>query len=176
MGSASRFGAERARPWLRVGLGIVVWACIACASTTQYTTGMVSSVTTSGPLTLRLEAPAIVAGGQPVPLRLVLTNTSDSTVRIGVPDQKFYRTDFKIMQGSRTVWHKLRHRSCACAEMTGPLSPNSSVTFVDFWPQRSNHHWPIAPGKYTVKAIVFEASFGNTPGGIESAPVDIRVR
>jgi len=109
-------------------------------------------------------------------LRLVLTNISDRTVMIGVPDQRFYRTDFKVMQGSRTVWHKLRHKSCACAEMEGPLSPNSSVTFLDFWPQRNNHHWPIAPGKYTVKGIVFEANFSNTPGGIESAPVDIRVR
>src|SRR4051812_46443467 len=87
-------------------------ACIACASTTAYTTGTVSSVVTTGPLSLRLDVPAVVAGGQLIPLRLVLTNVGKTTVMIGVPDQKFARTDFMVMHGTRQVWNKLRHRSC----------------------------------------------------------------
>jgi hypothetical protein len=127
--------------------GLAASACIAWASTTAYTTGTVSSLSVTGPVSLRLDVPAVVAGGQPLPLRLVLTNLGKVTVMIGVPDQKFFRTDFMVMHGSRQVWHKLRHRSCGCAVQEGPLSPNDSLVFQESWPQRSDHHWPVSPGR-----------------------------
>lgn len=137
---------------------------------------MASSIRTQGPLSLRLEAPAIVGGGQPVPLRIVMTNISNDTLTIAVPDHAFFQTDIKITQWSMQIWHKLRHHSCGCAALEWPLAPHDSVVFRDLWPQRTNHHWPVAPGKYTVIATVDEEGVNRNCCGIQSAPIQIRVR
>src|SRR5436309_698748 len=81
-----------------------------CASTVAYTSGMTTSVRTSGPFSLRLEAPAVVAGGQPVPLRLVLTNISKDTVMFALPSLGQLQTDYKVYRWSYRVRHKLWHR------------------------------------------------------------------
>lgn len=142
----------------------------------RYTTGTVSSASVTGPLSLRFEAPAFVAGGQPVPLRLVLTNIGKVTVVIGLPSESFFQTDLQVVQGSRIVWQKFRHRSCACSALEIQLSPNDSLVFRDLWPQRNNHHWQVGSGKYTVKGVLRESGVTQTSGGIEIPPVDIRVR
>jgi hypothetical protein len=135
-----------------------------------------SSVQVAGPLSLRLEVPAVIAGGQSVPLRLVVTNISKDTVMIGRPDHEFFVTDYTVMHGSRVVWQKLRHRSCACAELSGPLAPSASLSFLDYWPQRNNHHWPVSPGRYTVTGTIDVDDLPGTPGSSEVGPVEFRVR
>ncbi|MFL5483202.1 MAG: hypothetical protein ACJ8AK_13565 [Gemmatimonadaceae bacterium] len=137
---------------------------------------MTSSVTTSGPFSLRLEAPAVIAGGQPVPLRLVLTNISKDTVMFALPSVGRLQTDYKVYRWSYRVRHKLWHRSGASAELQGPLAPGDSLIFMDMWPQRTDHRLPVGPGKYTVIGTVHELGNTQSTEGIVSAPLQVRIR
>jgi hypothetical protein len=107
---------------------------------------------------------------------MVMTNISNDTLMVSVPDHGFFQTDIMVTQWSMQIWHKLKHKSCGCAALEWPLAPHDSVIFHDVWPQRTNHHWPLAPGKYTVKGVVFEEGVTRVGGEIESAPITIRVR
>src|SRR5882672_3090685 len=138
---------------------IGVLAFVACASTTAFTTGTTKSVTVMGPLSLRLEVPAVVAGGQPVPLRLVLTNVGEDTLWIRLPGQPHRQADFVVTRWSKEVWQKLRRGGWLDVAMEGQFAPNDSLVFHDLWPQRTNHGWPVGPGKYTVRGIVHEEPF-----------------
>ena len=160
----------------RVLAAVSLMACAGCASTVAYTSGTANSLTTSGPFSLRLEVPAVVAGGQPVSLRLVLKNITKDTLMVAMPDVVMLRTDYKVYRWSHRVWHKLWHRSGASAELQGPLAPNDSLMFTDFWPQRTDHRVPVGPGKYTIIGTVHENGVTQATEGIVSAPVQVRVR
>ena len=139
-------------------------------------TGTVSSLTVTGPWSLRLDAPAVVGGGQAVPLRLVLTNTGEKTLRIELPGDQRHRADFVVMRGSTEVWEKLRGAMSLDFLWVMHIAPNDSVVFQDLWPQRTNRRRLVSPGKYTVKGIVFERTLTKSPGGMVSAPVEVIIR
>jgi hypothetical protein len=160
--------------FLAVGIGLL--ASDACASTTAFTAGTVSSLTATGPFSLRLEVPAVVAGGQPVPLRLVLTNVGKDTLRIRLPGQPHRQADFVVTRWSKEVWQKLRRGGWLDVAMEGLFAPGDSLVFHDLWPQRTNHGWSVGPGNYTVRGIVHERAVTNGLGGIVSAPVEFRIR
>ena len=162
--------------WRTVVIAVAAMACGGCASTVAYSSGTASSLSKSGPLSLRLDAPAVVAGGQPVQLRLVLTNISRDTVMVVLPDVVPWRTDYQVYRWSHRAWHKLWHRGGEGAALMARVAPNDSLVFTDKWPQITNHRVPVGPGKYTIIGTVYEAGVTQTIGGIVSAPVQVRVR
>jgi intracellular proteinase inhibitor BsuPI len=173
--AAAVFPHERRFPRILPPI-VAILASQACASATAFSTGTASSLTVSGPFSLRLEVPPEVAGGQPVPLRLVLTNVGKDTLRIILPGQTHRRADFVVMRRSKKVWQKLRRGAWEDIAMEGRLAPNDSLVFQDLWPQQTNHGGPVGPGKYTVKGIIDESGVTKALGGIVSAPVAFRIR
>ena len=150
--------------------------CAGCASTMAYTVGSATSTTVRGPYRLRLDAPAVVAGGQPVSLRFVLTNVAQHSVLISMPCYPHQHVDFVVTRGSRQVWDKLRGSTIMeCALMAG-LAPNDSMVFREVWGQRDNHRRRVSPGRYSVQATVVESTSAEFPEGITSAPVAFRIR
>lgn len=156
--------------------GFVVVACGACASTMAYSAGNASSVNVRGPYRLRLEVPAVVAGGQPVPLRFVLTNVAKESVLVTMPCYPHQHVNFVVMHGSRQVWDKLRGSTILECALEARLAPNDSMVFRGLWGQRDNHRHRVSPGRYSVTASVVEGESKEFPEGITSAPVEFRIR
>ena len=154
----------------------MVVACAACASTTAYTAGTASSLNLRGPFRLRLEVPAVVAGGQPVTLRFVLTNVSRESVLVTMPCYPQQHVDFVVMHGSRKVWDKMRGSTILECALEAHLAPNDSMVFRGLWAQRDNHRHRVSPGRYSVTASVVESESRELPEGITSAPVEFRIR
>lgn len=150
-------------------MAAAVVALFGCASTTRYTEGTATSLAVVDSLSLRLEVPAVVAGGQPVRMRLVVTNVSTRTLTIGLPGDPKQRADFVVMLGKKEFWEKLRGATILESLMEARIAPNDSLVFVDFWQQRTNHRRPVAKGRYRVKGILVET-------GIASEPVEFRIR
>jgi hypothetical protein len=135
-----------------------------------------SAVRAPGPLSLTLEVPVVATIGQPVPLRLTLTNTGSDTVMIGLPGVESQRADFVVSKGGKEVWSKLRGSTMLDVLLTGPLVPGEATTFNAIWTQRDNHGNRVAAGAYTVQGFLNESLASHSAGGIVSAPVEIRIR
>lgn len=106
------------------------------------------------PLELRLEAPAQVRAGQPVPLRLVLTNRGDRPVEVELTGQPI-AFDFAVVASDGTeVWRRLVGVPIEAILQPRTLAPGQEIAFTDSWDQRTNTGQPVTAGAYRVRGIL----------------------
>ena len=122
-------------------------------------------------LRLRLEAPAHVRQGAPVPLVFTVTNTGT----VGVTLQLLGRTptaDFRVLDSrSRVIWTRLRGQTLLGALRLYPLEAGKSLSFREVWHQLTEAGTKVAPGIYTVLGVLLT----DDPKGLQSAPARISI-
>ena len=101
-------------------------------------------------LSMILHLPSEVKAGEPVPLSLVVRNTSQQPVYLETGDSTT-TFDVRVMdQSGKTVWRRMHERESLAALHEQNLAPGEEVQFADTWDQRSNAGARVPQGKYEV--------------------------
>ncbi|HKC38352.1 MAG TPA: BsuPI-related putative proteinase inhibitor [Gemmatimonadales bacterium] len=98
-------------------------------------------------------APDSVRPGEPVPIALHITNTSDRPVDLYVSGRTI-TFDIIVARDGEVVWRRLKHTSTQQILQVKTLSPGKNFELKDSWRQRTNAGAPVAPGDYTVTGII----------------------
>jgi hypothetical protein len=108
-------------------------------------------------LTIDLRMPAKVPYGEPVPVELVVRNTSDRPVWLETGDST-YAFDF-IVAGpdGKEIWrrlHSMQGDPIPASLRRQAIAPGESVRFQGTWNQRSNSGSEVNPGTYWVQGTL----------------------
>lgn len=107
-------------------------------------------------LALELRVPSAVGYGQPVPLTLLVRNTSARPVWLETGDKDFAFTFSIALTGDVAVWNRLH-------SLSGPrltilkmhaIAPGDSMQFQDTWDQQDDRGTQVAPGTYVVRGAL----------------------
>ncbi|MGH7518616.1 MAG: BsuPI-related putative proteinase inhibitor [Gemmatimonadales bacterium] len=97
-----------------------------------------------------ITAPSDVPQGDPVPVTLRLTNTSDRPLTVYLQGRP---TAFDIVvkdEGGAVVWRRLEGQTITAILGIRTLAPGETLSFEDVWPQRDQAGRPAPPGLYTI--------------------------
>lgn len=101
-------------------------------------------------LRLDIEAPQRFPRGEPVPITLIIRNTSDRHVELYVTGRPV-AFDIVITSADGTVvWRRLEGQTIAAALQVLELRPHSMFELRDDWTQRTNTGVAVNPGTYTI--------------------------
>jgi hypothetical protein len=104
-------------------------------------------------LVLRLEVPADVRVGQPVPLTLKLQNTSKHPVELPFSGRPAY--DFVVTRpDGMEVWSWSHGQAIQAILEFKTLKPGEALEFAAAWEQRDNEGQPVPSGTYRVQGIL----------------------
>lgn len=95
-------------------------------------------------------APSDVRQGDPVPVTLRLTNTSDRPLTVYLQGRP---TAFDIVvkdEAGTVVWRRLEGQTITAILGIRTLEPGAALSFEDAWPQRDRSGRPTPPGLYTI--------------------------
>lgn len=116
-----------------------------------------NAVTDYAALTVEIDIPSQATGGHPLPLRLVVHNSSSRPVWLETGDSA-YAFDFVVSDSvGAEVWSRLRSRRNDPIPMiirSRPVAAGDSVVFADSWNQRTNGGFPARPGRYWIRGIL----------------------
>lgn len=103
-----------------------------------------------------LRVPPEIAAGRPMPLELVVRNTSDRPVWLKMGDSAFAFNFIVSGADGAVVWDRARGLEGAVPLILieRPVPPGDSVRFSDTWNQLSNTGRRIAPGTYSVRGTL----------------------
>jgi hypothetical protein len=114
-------------------------------------------VTDYAALKVKVDVPSHSTGGRPLPLRLVVHNSSRRPVWLETGDSA-YAFDFVVSDSLGTeVWSRLHSRRSDPIPMiirSRPIAPGDSVVFTDLWNQRTNAGDPARPGRYWIRGTL----------------------
>jgi hypothetical protein len=107
-------------------------------------------------LSLELRVPSPVGYGQPVPLTLLVRNTSTRPVWLETGDRN-YAFNFSIAPAEdEAIWNRLnslRDPRLAILKMNA-IAPGDSMQFQDTWDQHDDRGKQVAPGTYVVRGAL----------------------
>jgi intracellular proteinase inhibitor BsuPI len=101
-------------------------------------------------LSLDLEVPKRFPLGEPVPITLILRNTSDRHVDLNVPGRPVAFDIVITSADGSVVWRRMKGRIIAAILQVLELAPYSSLELRDDWMQRTDAGVLIEPGEYSV--------------------------
>lgn len=103
-----------------------------------------------------LRVPSTVEAGRPVPLELVVRNTSERPVWLIMGDSAFAFNFIVTGPHGAVVWSRAHamHGTVPAILVERPVPPGDSVRFSDTWDQRSNTGWRVPPGTYSVRGTL----------------------
>jgi hypothetical protein len=103
------------------------------------------------PLHLGLEMPPEVAVDQPVRLRLVLENTGDFPIEVGLAaSSEAFDIVVETPEGT-VVWRRLEGVVIPAVLRLRTLQPGQAIGFVDTWQQTTNDGRAVPTGSYQVR-------------------------
>lgn len=120
----------------------------------------------SGSLVLQLVAPAQVAAGKPVPLRLTLTNTGKEPAEAILGGRPPF--DFIVTQDGREVWRWAEGQAIQMILETRTLGPGEKLEYSAEWPSTGA---PPSPGRYLARGVLNM----DPPEKLETSPQEIVV-
>ncbi|HEX2092886.1 MAG TPA: BsuPI-related putative proteinase inhibitor [Longimicrobiaceae bacterium] len=129
-------------------------------------------------LRAELRLPAEVQRGQPVPLVLVVRNTSDRPVWLQFGDST-YAFDFTVGRpDGEEVWSRrfrLRGDAIPAILRLIPIPAGDSVRFTDTWDQRGNGGARVSPGMYTVRGTFDTQEDLDRPDDMKTQPGSLTI-
>lgn len=115
------------------------------------------AVTDYAALEVKVDAPSQSARGQPLPLRIVVHNSSRRPVWLETGDSA-YAFDFVVSDSlGAQVWSRLHSRRNDPIPMiirSRPIAPGDSVVFADLWNLRTNAGDRALPGRYWLRGTL----------------------
>lgn len=108
------------------------------------------------------------AAGEPVSLRLTVTNLGDQVVRLSFPSSQIY--DFVVRQQGQEIWRWSSDKMFAMVLTELKLNPGESRTYHETWPQVDRKGEQVTAGSYELVALLVSQP------PISSFPQSIRIR
>lgn len=115
--------------------------------------GVASNV--APPLRLTLDVRKQYRYGLSVPLELVLRNVGDQPVPVTLFGNPPYVEFVASRADGSTVWTAMKGTGLVEFGTDTTLAPGQEWRFKRVWDQRSNRGWPILPGTYYIRGILF---------------------
>lgn len=116
-----------------------------------------NAVTDYAALKVEIDVPSQATRGRPLPLRLVVHNSSSRPVWLETGDSA-YAFDFVVSDSmGAEVWSRLHSRRSDPVPMiirSHPIAAGDSVVFTDSWSQRTNGGEAVTPGRYWVRGTL----------------------
>lgn len=122
-----------------------------------------------------LRVPSKVEVGRPVPLELVVRNTSDRPVWLIMGDSAFAFNFIVSGPDGAVVWNRARGLEGAVPLILieRPVPAGDSVRFSDTWNQLSNTGRRISPGTYSVRGTLNTQEDRENPEDMKTDPTPI---
>jgi hypothetical protein len=120
---------------------------------------------------LDIEAPQRLPRGEPVPITLIIGNTSDRHVDLYVTGRPV-AFDIVITSADGTVvWRRLEGQTVAAILQVLELRPHSTFELRDDWMQRTNKGVAVEPGRYKIVGeLIMERQ-----GSLVSRPANLEI-
>jgi hypothetical protein len=118
-----------------------------------------------------IEAPQRLPSGEPVPITLIIGNTSDRHVDLYVTGRPV-AFDIVITSADGTVvWRRLEGQTIAAILQVLELRPHSTFELRDDWMQRTNKGVAVEPGRYKIVGeLIMERQ-----GSLVSRPANLEI-
>jgi hypothetical protein len=142
---------------------VVIGLAVALAATVMPQEAPQTSTQT---LRVHVVVPARAAVGAPIPIKLVVSNAGNTTIRvaqIGTPPDY----DLAIARGDgRIVWERLPEDHISFLDgLHYTLAPSESRELEAIaWDQRDQHGHQVEPGRYTVRGFFYGGIAGSGHG------------
>lgn len=125
----------------------------------------------SDSVSIEVELPADVAHGQPIQLVVRARNTTDRQLDLYLRGRE-PTVDIRVRDAaSRVVWERLRDEIIPAIVQLRTLAPGEVLEVRLDWDQRTNDEEPVAPGSYTIRALLLTET---EPLWSETHPITIR--
>ena len=118
---------------------------------------------------VELEVPRNVAAGQPVPVTLRISNTSDHSIDLYLQGRAI-AFDVIVQRGSEVVWRRLEGATVPSILQIRTLAPGEVLELKETWKQENNAGGRVDPGDYTVSGAVLT---DREP--LQAPPVPLRI-
>lgn len=105
----------------------------------------------SDSLRLRVEVPAEVAAGEPVPIKLRVQNVSERTLTLYLTGRTIAFDVVVERLGGARVWRRLEGEVVQSILRLDTLAPGEALVLEDSWDQRSDAGGTVPPGEYRVR-------------------------
>jgi hypothetical protein len=106
-------------------------------------------------LETRLEVPGerfSVEETTEIPLRFVARNTGTEPITLSLGSG--LKADFQVFQEGRMIWNWAHGRAFTLALIFHEIEPGGEMVFTQSWNLRDNEGRQVAPGQYTVRAVL----------------------
>jgi hypothetical protein len=106
-------------------------------------------------LRVELVVPAAVRAGEPVPVKIRITNPGDKPVDAYFVGREIaFDIIVRERQGERTIWRRLTGRAVHMVLQVRTFAPGETIELGDTWRQERDGGGVVAPGSYTVEGVV----------------------
>jgi hypothetical protein len=107
------------------------------------------------PDSMRVEIviPAKVAVGQPVPVTLRISNTSDRPIDLYLQGRPL-AFDLIVQRGTQVVWRRLEGATVSAILQIRTLAPGEALELKETWKSEDSAGRRVDPGDYTVSGSV----------------------
>lgn len=102
---------------------------------------------------VEIVVPPNVTAGQPVPVTLRISNTSDRPITLYLQGRPI-AFDLTVQHGSEVVWRRLEGATVSAILQVRTLAPGESLDLKETWKQENNAGRRVDPGDYTVSGSV----------------------
>ena len=109
----------------------------------------------SDSLRLRLEAPAQVIVGEPVPIALRVENVSERPLTLYLTGRSIAFDIIVEAVDGTLVWRRLEGEVIQSVLRLQTVNPAEALVLEEVWDQRTRSGYPVAPGEYRVRAELF---------------------
>lgn len=117
---------------------------------TILTTLFLANSLLSDSLTFRVIVPERVRSGEPVPIVLRVTNTTERPVVLYLQGRPIAFDLIVRSAGGDTIWRRLEGATVTAVLAVKQLKPRGTLEFQDVWNQQSNNGAPVPPGRYFI--------------------------
>ncbi len=137
---------------------LLITGCRDAARTPQFTSDspeqVVGAPLDESTLSFTLYAPSESSVGEPVPLLLVVRNTSEQPVRLETGDSAT-TFDVRVLDRSgAVVWNRMNNRESLLLLREVTLVPGEELRFSDTWNQRSNDRVRVPAGIFEIQGTL----------------------
>ncbi|HEX5726247.1 MAG TPA: BsuPI-related putative proteinase inhibitor [Longimicrobiaceae bacterium] len=133
---------------------VLLAACSAPAPPSAQADAVDSAAAPDTGLAFRAQVPAQARAGEPVPIKLRLTNTGAAPREVYLTGRTVTFDVVVERAGGEVVWRRLEGETVQSILQVRTLAPGESLEFDASWDQRTNAGEPVPPGDYVVRGIL----------------------
>jgi hypothetical protein len=132
---------------------------------------MLHSLLLQDSVALRLVLSASARAGEPIPIVLRLTNTTDHPVTLALQGRPIAFDVLVAREDGTTVWRRLEGEVVTAILAVRTLEPAESLEFTTTWNGRDRSGAAVPPGRYRVTGTLPT----DRPEGLRSPPAPLTI-